>query len=87
MSKKLSTGFYSNNLNQWVEDEHVYALMKLHSRWIDRMNPRKVFAMSTLMRDMFNMNGTTELLMRRDWKFFGKKSKPIEDEFGSLLES
>ena len=87
MSKKINFEIGSAVLGRMVSEDDIYRFVKLHSRLIDRLNPKKVYAMTAVMRDMFNIDEPKirDLLFRDDWKFFGKHSKPLTDIFGELL--
>ncbi len=63
-----------------IYEEEIYQKVKKHSRWIDRINPRKMYMMTAWMRDAYNIKDedTKAQLFDDNWKFFGKKSGGID---------
>lgn len=59
-----------------VHEERIYQEIKEHSRLIDRINLRRMYLMTTWIRDAFNIDDPEiqKQLSEKGWKFYGKKS-------------
>ena len=53
----------------------IYQIVKQHSRLIDRINPRKMFAMTMYISDLLHIEDDElyNLITNLPWKFYGRK--------------
>ena len=69
--------FWIGTLYGDISEEQIYQKVKKHSRWIDRINPRKMYMMTGWIRDAYNIEDpeVKKQLFDDDWKFYGRKAK------------
>lgn len=55
-----------------VKESDIYQVIKQHSRWIDRINPQKMYMMTTCIRDMLNIDDDKYYwqITNLPWKFY-----------------
>ena len=60
-----------------VKESDIYQIVKVHSRWIDRINPQKMYMMTAYVRDMLNVDDDKvyNQITNIPWKFYGKKHR------------
>ena len=63
-----------------VDEVDIYRVIKQHSRWIDRINPRKMYIMTATIRDFFNidMPQCQNRLTNWPWKIYSGKNKLLD---------
>jgi len=67
----------------WMNERNdIYPLVKMHSRWIDRINPWRMFIMTRIISDFLNIKydgfDFSNIVEDPNWKFFGKKRFNID---------
>lgn len=60
-----------------VKEADIYRVIKQHSRWIDRINPRKMYMMTSMIRDFFNIDipECQNRLTNLPWKCYSGKRR------------
>lgn len=65
----------------YVNESDIYQIVKQHSHWIDRINPQKMYTMTSIIRDLLNIEDYQDAyycrLTNLRWKFYkwnGKKA-------------